>query len=247
MARFPRGKWSVTAAYNITSGEIRTPMRPYVRSLYDKRRKLSREQGWPLKVVLNSLYGKTAQTVGRRRFTSAMWAGRITAHTRARLSEAMEEVTPVMVMTDSIFSLDPLPDDYLRDELGGWELADVFDRIWIAQPGIMAAERAGEIVSTTTRGFPKMDPAALRDLIQAVTSPGKGLQGMYAGASVKQFVTLGMSLARGDLASWRTWSVFDKELHSPRYFGTSKREVATPSGYMPPRPWPGGCSNPTTR
>jgi hypothetical protein len=243
MQAHPRVRWTVVEAWNLSAdSEVRRPFAPYVGSLYERRMRLDRQKGWPIKLALNSLYGKTAQSVGRRRFTSSLWAGWITAACRARLSEAIAAGEVVLTMTDAVYSTTPLPDDMLSEGLGGWDHAATFDRLWIAQPGVSVAERDGSLVAVTTRGFPRMDAEDLRDKIVALTDEPPET---YVTFSHRQYVTAGLAIAWNDLGRWRSWVEMDRKLRSPVVFGTSKRLGAWGSRRLTiPRPWPGGLSSP---
>ena len=75
--------------------------RPYdwIRALYEERRRLGSDtRGYPLKLGLNSLYGKTAQRCGRGPYHDTVSAGLITAITRARLIEAIGQDPEAVVM-----------------------------------------------------------------------------------------------------------------------------------------------------
>jgi hypothetical protein len=66
-----------------------------------------------------------------------IWAGLITALTRAKLNDAIA-LNPgriVMVATDAVYSLDPLDDLPCTDRLGDWEL-NTLDGLFIVQPGL---------------------------------------------------------------------------------------------------------------
>lgn len=111
----------------------------WVQPLFEKRRALERQQagsGYPLKLGLNSLYGKLAQRIGNPRWGNFVWAGLITAITRARLNDAtrnhMSDV--LMIATDALFSRVKLPLDY-GDGLGQWE-QKTHRRLFIVQPGL---------------------------------------------------------------------------------------------------------------
>jgi len=83
----------------------------WVRALYEERRRIgSNTRGYPLKLRLNSLYGKMAQRCGRGPYYDAVSAGLITAITRARLIEALAQdpQSVVMLATDALFSMQPL-------------------------------------------------------------------------------------------------------------------------------------------
>lgn len=118
-----------------------------------------------MKLMLNSLYGKLAQSKGARldkdtgewtypAFHEIVWAGWITAYTRSLISDAMHSVAPGAIIaceTDSVFStvsIDGLP---LSDSLGDWEL-QVADGIRYIQSGVSLILSDGEW-SFKTRGF----------------------------------------------------------------------------------------------
>ena len=98
----------------------------WVRDIYNERVRLKAEGNqaqFALKVGLNSLYGKTAQRIGRARYFSPAWAGYITAKTRAAIARAGYEVGTENVLgfaTDAIFTTKPCKVP-LSNELGDWE------------------------------------------------------------------------------------------------------------------------------
>lgn len=109
----------------------------WVEHRYEQRRSLGSDtRGYPIKLGLNSLYGKLAQRVGNPRYGNLIWAGLITAHTRAALLHAARQAPGDIVMfaTDALFSRSPLclP---IGERLGQWE-AKQHDRLFVVQPGI---------------------------------------------------------------------------------------------------------------
>ena len=100
----------------------------WIKDKYDYRMKLKAEgdlSQYALKVGLNSLYGKTAQRVGKAPFFSLSWAGYITAVTRAKLARAGYDIGPHKVVG---FATDALVTTVrgnkkltISDELGDWE------------------------------------------------------------------------------------------------------------------------------
>jgi hypothetical protein len=109
----------------------------WVTALYEERRRIgSKTRGYPLKLGLNSLYGKTAQRSGRGPYHDAVSAGLITAITRARLIEAIAQDPGAVVMlaTDAVFSVRPLTLD-IGEGLGQWE-EKVWTDLFIAKPGV---------------------------------------------------------------------------------------------------------------
>jgi len=113
--------------------------RPYdwINEVYAERQRLgSSTKGYPLKLALNSLYGKRAQSSGRGPYHDVVEAGLITAITRAQIMEAVgqDPEAVVMIATDAVFSTRPLALD-LGVGLGQWELKQWPD-LFIAQPGV---------------------------------------------------------------------------------------------------------------
>lgn len=128
--------------------------RPFadVPSYYLERLKLGKEgPGIVLKLATNSLYGKTAQTVGRKPpFRCPIWASMITSGCRAQLLDLMMQASSpdkiLGVATDSVFSTErltpPTPVDtgtqnsYGKPELGAWEEKIYPAGLFLVRPGI---------------------------------------------------------------------------------------------------------------
>ncbi len=109
----------------------------WVEPLYDYRRSIgSSGPGYPIKLGINSLYGKLAQRKGNGTFNNMVWAGLITSRTRASLNDAIT-LSPgsiIMVATDAVYSFDKLALP-LGDDLGQWDHAKL-DGLFIVQPGL---------------------------------------------------------------------------------------------------------------
>lgn len=109
----------------------------WVEKLYEYRKSIgSQGPGYPIKLGINSLYGKLAQRKGNGRYHIMVWAGLITAYTRALLNGAIALAPGAIIMaaTDAVVSLEPLALP-LGDRLGLWgekKLEDLF----IVQPGL---------------------------------------------------------------------------------------------------------------
>lgn len=112
----------------------------FIPALFDHRRAVGKEtgEGKVIKLALNSLYGKLAQTIGKAQFASRVWAGMITSGTRAQVLELMlrhERLENIlMIATDGLFSTELLDVDK-EIVLGGWERAE-HDSITLVRPGI---------------------------------------------------------------------------------------------------------------
>lgn len=135
----------------------------HVPELYARRKEMKAEGHLGERVIklgINSLYGKTAQTVGTRKFASPVWAGIITSTTRAMCMDAItaggNDRIPnvIMVATDAVYSRAPL-DLPLGDNLGEWE-AHEHENMLIVQPGLYALNVGTETAEVRkTRGIRK--------------------------------------------------------------------------------------------
>lgn len=110
----------------------------WIEPLYEYRRSIgSGGPGYPIKLGINSLYGLTAQRKGNGKYTNMIWAGLITAMTRAKLNDAIaaNPKSVVMVATDAVYSVDPIVGLDCDVRLGCWE-ENRLEGIFIVQPGL---------------------------------------------------------------------------------------------------------------
>lgn len=115
----------------------------WVDTLYEYRKSIGGSgPGYPIKLGINSLYGKLAQRKGNGSYNNMVWAGLITAMTRAKLNDAIYQSITVhgpgriiMVATDAVYSLDPLIRLDCSDRLGDWETNEL-DGLFVVQPGL---------------------------------------------------------------------------------------------------------------
>lgn len=128
----------------------------YVAELFAERKRLDRWQkgaGIPLKLAINSLYGKLAQRIGGAPYQNHIWAGLITATTRARILDAVGSAADrrdiIAIATDGIYSASPLPLD-MGDELGNWEESEM-GQMFFAQAGFYWQREPAGV--TRTRGM----------------------------------------------------------------------------------------------
>lgn len=137
----------------------RCECRPFawVPDWYQMRRQMILEgdprQQW-IKLILNSLYGKMAQQVGRPQWHSWLWAGLITSHTRAQLLDAMAQDPEAVVMTatDAIYTRQGMDLEH-GDELGQWE-SQALEDLLIVQSGFFNAGAVYGPRKPRTRGIP---------------------------------------------------------------------------------------------
>ncbi len=94
------------------------------------------ERAFPLKVGLNSIYGKLAQHSGSHPLQCMVYAAAITAATRAALLRAAysEGHNVVLLATDGILSTVPL-NLPIGNTLGTWE-TETYDSAWMLQSGV---------------------------------------------------------------------------------------------------------------
>lgn len=127
----------------------------WVDDIYQLRLKIGKtNKGMVLKLGLNSLYGKFAQSVGTPRWANPIWAGIITASTRAQIIDACREIPEenvLMIATDGIFTDQPLNKLPISRQLGDWELTE-HDWMFIIQPGLYMLP----LEKPKTRGVPRV-------------------------------------------------------------------------------------------
>lgn len=109
----------------------------WVPDLYTYRKSLPSEEGIVLKLAINSLYGKTAQTIGKPRYFSSVYSGMITSRVRAQVYEAALKMgNCVMFATDAVYIKGKGKGGLiLGDKLGEWE-PHHFDHYFIMLPGL---------------------------------------------------------------------------------------------------------------
>ncbi len=130
----------------------------WIQDLYNYRRSL-KDSGnlaqYAIKVGLNSLYGKTAQRVGRNPYFSLAWAGYITAVTRAKLARAGYDGGSEHVLgfaTDALFT-DSRFKPSISDDLGDWEESHFASAIFF-QSGVYRLTKEDESNEDRYRGSP---------------------------------------------------------------------------------------------
>jgi hypothetical protein len=160
--RNAKGTVTVLEGWVPTIGEL-----PFlwVREMYDERAQMKRN-GNPtqlaLKLAMNSIYGKLAQSKGARyrdgrwylpTYHQLEWAGWVTAATRAKLYEMMVQAgrSLIAVETDALYTDQPISYINEGEALGEWE-HDIADAILYVQSGVYFKQTAGEW-KLKSRGF----------------------------------------------------------------------------------------------
>lgn len=207
----------------VAKGVLEFPFRNLIEELFQYRAELKRggsASNVAVKLILNSLYGKFAQTVGAHTYFSPIWAGLITAQTRSQLSTAITDST-VCVMTDSIWSLKPL-DLPLGQGLGMWEKQDESE-LWLAGAGLYTANTENGDATVWQRGFDKTNPVDIAGLVNRWLYQDDTYEATY---QVHRFV--GMGLALQTKAPWRTWIDVERRIQPLSVVGTTKRTPIYP-------------------
>jgi len=205
----------------------------WVEGLYDYRRLIgSAAAGYPVKLGLNSLYGQLSRRAGGPGpFSNYVWAGLITALTRAAISTAVasDPASVVMIATDGVYSTKPLPLD-IGEGLGQWEHKE-HPYIFIVQPGLYwgppkpktrgvprgIIETHTEEFENAWRAFLETENAALRQGFFYDRLPAVGLDH-------NNFIGLRLAHARGKPQTAGVWTsdLTDDELKA---IGLTRRRV----------------------
>jgi len=132
------------------------PFAARITELYERRLQWGKgARGLVLKLALNSLYGKSAQRVGKGKFRCMVRAGLITSMTRASLLRAVamahDPWNVLELATDSVLSKEPLP--LGGTGLGSWESKPWPGGVFLLRPGLrIPLTRGGDIERTAARG-----------------------------------------------------------------------------------------------
>lgn len=199
-------------------GEISYPFHDAIEEAFAYRREL-KAQGLSshiaVKLILNSLYGKFAQTVGKAQYYSPIWAGLITSYTRAELQRAISEDV-VCVMTDSIWTKTPLSVN-TGANLGGWEEQSEGTLI-LAGAGLYEAHKRDGSKIVWQRGFDRRRPLDIEGIVTHWLKDDPLYEGLY---SINRFV--GMGLASVTSYPWRHWIDLERKVQPVPFVGTTKR------------------------
>lgn len=173
----------------------------WIPEVYAERQRIGKSaKGKILKLGMNSLYGKQAQSVGNPRYASAIYAGLITSMVRGVMAQVCMQHgnAVVMIATDGIYLTHKMKPEHGRPmveagekaALGAWE-HQRFDDLFLVKPGIYFTSDGAKV---KTRGVPRWQLDEKRDeLISAWKS--KGVEG---GVTIErtQFIGARMAIAQ---------------------------------------------------
>lgn len=162
--RHQTGTLTVLDAWEPKTFPIDFPFQ-WVGEMYNERAKMKKE-GNPtqlaLKLAMNSLYGKLAQSKGAKQnpdgtwripaYHQLEWAGWITAASRAKLYDAMMQAgsSLIAVETDAVYTTEKL-DLVCTERLGDWE-EEIAEAIMYVQSGVYFKKKNGKW-TLKSRGF----------------------------------------------------------------------------------------------
>lgn len=206
----------------------------WVEPIYKERARLKREGHFghqSYKLAINALYGKLAQGVGYKgrdpRFRTYVWAGWITAYTRARMASL---ATPdvVAIATDGIYFTSD-PGHTCGPNLGELEPSYMSDA-FVAQPGIYTGTSSDGVVKKA-RGVYTGD-VDYDDLRIGYREEGPYF--VYERDSTR-FVGLGtvMTLRRFD--TWRRWVTAPRQVSLYPARKLVVNDAARPTRHAAPR------------
>lgn len=130
------------------------PLKPLEELFYERLRiGKTTPQGKAIKLVLNSAYGKFAQSIGNPKYGNPVYASMITSECRRMILTAIGTHPngiddTVMIATDGIYFrtphpvLDALPD---KEQLGGWEPGTKHN-LTLMKPGVYWDDKAREAI-----------------------------------------------------------------------------------------------------
>ena len=183
----------------------------FVPELYEYRRQLKEKGGAGekmLKLALNSLYGKFAQTAGGEKrippYHNLAYAGYITSATRAKLYSAalLAGKGLVALATDAVFSTRKLPIDS-SVQLGQWSL-DTYDSITTVQSGVYwLGSKAFN--PSASRGFGRKNLT-----LDQVLTAWKA-RAPYVRINQRAFIGMGLAANIG-WEHWRTWRDMPRDI-----------------------------------
>ncbi|MGH9072010.1 MAG: hypothetical protein ACRDX8_12810, partial [Acidimicrobiales bacterium] len=159
----------------------------WVGELFVERQRLGKAlKGYPIKLGLNSLYGKFAQSVGHPTHATPIWATLITGWVRVQVDRVAQRHpdTCAMIATDAVYLVgDTAPELDCGAALGQWSHAR-YDDMVVCQPGYYWTRDGDATVSSHTRGVSKaadVDWATILDRATSLDVPLKVTMTRYHG------------------------------------------------------------------
>jgi len=219
-----------------------TQARPFtfVEGLYDERRALKAAGSSAqraVKLILNSLYGKLAQTVGGKKgpphWHQLEYAGYITSYTRAKIYEAvlLNPNAIIAVETDAVFSTEPL-DLPCSEEIGDWERKE-HDGIVYLQSGFYYAGPEGIVCKyrgmDRDRATKQPDGLPYRKVLDHLARRSGSKHGKTKALRTNTTRFIGLGMALKTKYTWRSWRKESKRISLDQDARSNKRYHLTES------------------
>lgn len=147
-----------------------------VADLYNQRRKVGKDTplGKAIKLVINSIYGKFAQSVGGAPYNNWFYASFITSHCRTQILDAIATIpgkasSVLMVATDGICFDKPHPKLPVSPakNLGEWDRS-IYHELVLFKPGVYWHHEGKAELEVKSRGVPAREFAAGIDLVEGM-------------------------------------------------------------------------------
>lgn len=229
----------------VPEGEWEWPWKGPIEEAYRLRKewkKAGNPAQYPIKLALNSLYGKTAQHVieragGRAQrpaYRNMAIAGYITAQVRAWISDGIGAAggQVVCVMADSLWSLVPLHDRLpIGDGLGEWSYEPEDEYAAFAGAGVYETwTRDGQTRVFKERGYGGLQ-VSIKDVVRWWLGEGKPVDTSF---KLRRFVGIGLALHSPDMyrPHFRRFVDMERSLLPVPAVGTTKRKPAQLGGVL---------------
>ena len=173
--------------WTYTGCDCKPPLRGLA-GLYDARLRVGKDtaQGKAYKLVYNSLYGKTAQSIGNPKFANMIYASLITAGCRTQILDAISThpggtSAVVMIATDAVYFTSPHPGLVISENLGEWGSKEKVN-LTLFKPGVYWDDKARqqiknrETVKFKSRG---VNAAAFAGKIADIDDDFRAWNGQY--------------------------------------------------------------------
>lgn len=189
----------------------------WIEPIYEERKRLGKTaKGRVLKLALNSLYGKQAQSVGAAPYANPIYAGLITALTRGDTLSSATHTGPdccrdvYMLATDAVFTGKPRH-LAISKQLGDWD-SERHEELFLVQPGLYFTE-ANSVPKT--RGIPRQAAVDKREdftTAYRLMCVGGNPSQETVSIQLRQFTGLRIAVARGKIRSAGVWAEVTKEI-----------------------------------
>lgn len=239
----PLARIRVLEGYRLSDKTCKCSQYGWINEYYAQRAILKQRGDYAhiaIKLGLNSLYGKTAQSIGWQsqkprwqNYTLASWT---TAFTRGKILSCLSQnpAAIVAIATDGLFSREKL-DVPVSSDLGSWEESRI-ENLFLFQPGVYSYSSEGK-ETRKTRGF-SWKELSFDDLKEAFRRQGWTASVVF---SLTRFFGYGAAKQVAKPELWRCWVNLFKEIRalgparSYRWEGGSANWITSyPPAMQPP-------------